>query len=128
MVRIIKQPSWIFRRYQEVYEFDAPSVAEPLIEKVLSFYAMRHVRNVVREGMDIRFSDGSIIGSLLSPWERHHKRNVSIRVAERDGRATVTCNFSCWRPYPGYLMAPHALQREVEHLEIFVRDYVHRAS
>ena len=119
MVRIIKQPSWIFRRYQEVYEFDVTSVTESLIEKILSFYSMRKVRDVDREGAAIRFSAGSTVGSLLSPFEQHHKRVVSIRVTQREGGATVTCDFSCWRPYPGYLVAPHPLQREVEQLEAF---------
>ena len=123
MVRIIKQPGWIFRRYQEVYDFDVTSAAQPVIEKILSFYAMRNVRDVVHEGLAVRFSAGSTIGSLLSPFEQHHKRDVTIRVTPCDGRATVTCDFSCWRPYPGYLVAPHPLQKEVEQLEAFVLKY-----
>jgi len=119
MVRIIKQPTWIFKRYQEVYDFDVALATEPLIEKILTFYAMRNVRDVVCEGAAVRFSAGSTIGSLLSPFEQHHKREATIRVTLCDGQATVNCDFSCWRPYPGYLIAPHPLQKEIEQLEVF---------
>ncbi len=85
MVRIIKQPRWAFWRYEETYEFEVPSAPAGLIERIVSFYGRRGVRDLVREHMTVRFSRGAFFGSVFSPIERHHKQDVVVRVTEQDG-------------------------------------------
>lgn len=119
MVTIIKQPRWAFRTYEEVYEFDTLLGSATLFERIAEFYSTRRLRGVVREATELRFSRGSIFGSLFIPIERYHKQDVSIRVTEQDGRTRVVCHYKCWDPYPNYHIPPHTLQREVEKLEVY---------
>jgi hypothetical protein len=121
MVRVIKQPRWAFRNYEEVYEFDAALPAATLLDRILAFYSTRRLRAVVRDVAELRFSRGSVLGSLFVPSERYHKQDVSIRVAEENGKTKVVCHYTCWDPYPNYHIAPHALEREVRKLEVFVQ-------
>jgi len=127
MVTIIKQPGWAFRTYEEVYEFDTPLGSKPLFDRIAEFYSSRRLRGVVREASELRFSRGSVLGSLFSPIERHHKQDVFVRVNEHDGRTRVVCHYRCWDPYPNYHIPPHTLLREVEKLEDFVKYYEHAA-
>src|SRR2546425_11285752 len=127
MVNVIKQPRWAFRTYEEVFEFVAALPAASLLEKIATFYAARRLRGVVRDAAELRFSRGSVFGSLFIPVERYHKQDVSIRVTEHDGKSRVVCHYTCWDPYPNYHLPPHTLQREVEELEIFVQEHENKA-
>ncbi len=128
MIKTIKQPRWAFWRYEETYEFDAPGTFTDLIERIVSFYAQQRVRNLVRESATIRFSRGSVIGSLFSPSERHHKQEVTISLTERGVGSAVVCQHLCWDPYLNLHAGPRLLLREVQRLEDFVRDQSHAAA
>ncbi len=121
MVKIIKQPRWAFWSYEETYEFDASASSADLMERIVSFYAQQRVRNLVRESATIRFSRGSVLGSLFSPSERHHKQDVTISLTERDAGSAVVCRHLCWDPYPNLHAGPRSLHREVQRLEDYVR-------
>lgn len=120
MVKILKQPRWAFWKYEETYEFTAPPPSTDLIERIASFYAPQRIRNLVREPMSVRFSRGSVIGSLFSPIERHHKQDVTISLTHRDDGTAVVCQHLCWDPYPNFHTEPRMLRREVQRLADFV--------
>jgi hypothetical protein len=123
MVTVIKQPRWAFKTYEEVYEFDTAVGIAPLLERITEFYLARGARGIVREPSELRFSRGSVFGSLFLPIERYHKQDVSVGVTEQDDKTKVVCHYKCWDPYPNYHTPPRTLQREVERLEVFVRQH-----
>lgn len=120
MVKIIKQPRWAFWRYEETYEFETPVTSSDLIDRIESFYAQQRIRNLVKEPRVIRFSRGSVLGSLFSMSERHHRQDVTISTTGRGLGLAVICRHLCWDPYPNLHMGPRTLEREVQRLEGFV--------
>jgi hypothetical protein len=119
MVTIVKQNRFSLWRFQEIYEFPLPPGCRKPIEKILNFYRGRTLRNLAVEPDSLRFSRGSIWGSVFNPNEAKTKQDVSIRI----NGGVVHCEFNCWPPLVHIQIPPSNLHKETKRLEAFLGNF-----
>lgn len=119
MVTIVKQNRFSLWRFQEIYEFPLPPGCRRPIEKILSFYKTRALRNLAAEQDSLQFSRGSVWGSIFNPNESRTKQDVSIRI----NGGVVRCEFNCWPPLVHIQIPPSNLHKETKRLEAFLGNF-----
>jgi Protein of unknown function DUF58 len=119
MVKVIERPRWSFWRYQQVYQCDLPDDCSRPIEKIASFFRAYQGRDWEMGPDYIRFSRGSVLGSMLSPLDRHQLHEAFIRVEPTASARRVTCEYRIWNPV-GVHTPPWGLHNEVKQLEQYL--------
>jgi uncharacterized protein (DUF58 family) len=67
----------------------------------------------------VRFSRGSVLGSLLSPFDRHQLHEAFIRIEPNASPQRLTCEYRIWNPI-GVHTPPWGLHNEVKQLEQYL--------
>jgi hypothetical protein len=128
MIEILTQPKWAFWRYKEAYRFQTHLPTELARDRIRDFFISRSTRNLLVSENTVQFIRGSLLGSIFSWIERHHKQEVQIDIEDWAKGARVTCRYHCFDPYPNLHIAPRVLQLEVEKLEEFVAHTTERTN
>jgi len=116
MVTIVKHTRFSFWRFREIYRFPLPPGLGNPIERILYFYQLRPLEDVVVGKSTLHFRRGSIFFGL---WISNHPRarqKVSLRIVD----GMVECEFFCTVGIGHVRVRTSRLYLEVQRLEGFL--------